>query len=115
MASTPPAFSRRKPDVMTEELVSILSGKAAFEFKALFDLLYANLQARRAVSGGEEMLRLRAYEKLQGLVYGGSVKKEAKKYRGVAAGLALVSLQLESYRTAAAARLVAVPGTVAAA
>jgi hypothetical protein len=37
-----------------------------------------------AASGGEEMLRLRAYEKLQNLVSRGMVKKSGKKYRGLA-------------------------------
>jgi hypothetical protein len=70
---------------MTEELAVILSGTVAYEFKALFDLVYANLRARSAASGGEEMLRLRAYEKLQSLVYRGMVRKVNKKYQGLAA------------------------------
>ena len=41
------------------------------------------LRARNAASGGEEMLRLRAYEKLQNLVSRGMVKKVEKKYKGV--------------------------------
>lgn len=35
------------------------------------------------MSGGEEMLRLRAYEKLQNLVTRGLVEKTGKKYRGL--------------------------------
>lgn len=65
----------------------MLSKKASFEFKALFDVVHANLRARNAASGGEEMLRLRAYEKLQNLVQAGIVKKTGKEYRGVAAGI----------------------------
>jgi hypothetical protein len=80
-------FSRRGPDRVTEELATVLSAKASFEFKPLFDLVHANLRARNAASGGEEMLRLRAYEKLQNLVQGGIVKKTGKKYRGVAPAL----------------------------
>jgi hypothetical protein len=76
------AFSRRLPDLVTEELVAVLSQKKSFEFKALFDLVHANLRARNAASGGEEMLRLRAYEKLQNLVSRGMVKKTLKEYRG---------------------------------
>ena len=72
---------------MAEELAAVLSKKTSFEFKSLFDVVHANLRARNAASGGEEMLRLRAYEKLQNLVQQGIVKKEGKKYRGVAAGL----------------------------
>lgn len=82
------AFTRRGPDVVTEELAVALSIKRSFEFKALFDVVFANLRARKAVSGGEEMLRLRAYEKLQSLVRQGMVKKTltkaGKEYRGLA-------------------------------
>lgn len=78
-------FSRRLPDLVTEELVSVLSQKNSFEFKQLFDIVHENLRARNAASGGEEMLRLRAYEKLQNLVQRGMVKKNGKKYKGLAA------------------------------
>jgi len=78
------AFARRLPDFVTEELVVVLSRKTSFEFKQLFDIVYENLRSRNAASGGEEMLRLRAYEKLQNLVARGVVKKTGKKYRGLA-------------------------------
>lgn len=78
------AFSRRLPDLVTEELVSVLSKKTSFEFKQLFDQVHEKLRQRNAASGGEEMLRLRAYEKLQNLVSRGMVKKTGKKYRGLA-------------------------------
>jgi len=73
---------------VAEELASVLSEKASFEFKALFLIVHANLRASNNASGGEEMLRLRAYEKLQNLVQAGVVKKTGKEYRGVATGLA---------------------------
>ncbi len=79
------AFSRRLPDLVTEELVAALSAKStSFEFKQLFDVVHERLKARNAASGGEEMLRLRAYEKLQNLVSRGMVKKAGKKYKGLA-------------------------------
>ncbi|HEY5741142.1 MAG TPA: hypothetical protein VIS99_01270 [Terrimicrobiaceae bacterium] len=79
------AFSRRLPDLVTEELVAALLKKgSSFEFKQLFDVVHERLRARNAASGGEEMLRLRAYEKLQNLVSRGMVKKSGKKYRGLA-------------------------------
>ena len=81
-------FSRRGPDRVAEELAAVLSKKASFEFKALFDIVHANLRERNQAGGGEEMLRLRAYEKLQNLVRAGIVKKTGKEYRGDAAGLA---------------------------
>ena len=80
-------FSRRGPDRVTEELASVLSKKASYEFKALFLIVHENLRARNAASGGEEMLRLRAYEKLQELVRAGIVKKMGKEYTGVSAAL----------------------------
>jgi len=87
------AFSRRLPDLVTEELASALSRKTTFEFKDLFDVVHENLKARNAASGGEEMLRLRAYEKLQALVSRGMVKmtlgKDGKKsYKGLPKQLA---------------------------
>lgn len=81
-------FSRRGPDRVAEELAKVLLAKQSFEFKPLFTLVHANLKSRNAASGGEEMLRLRAYEKLQNLVEAGMVKKTGKEYRGVPAGLA---------------------------
>ena len=82
------AFSHRVPDLVTEELVAVLSRRTSFEFKQLFEILHENLRARNAASGGEEMLRLRAYEKLQNLVARGMVKKEQKKYKGIPKQLA---------------------------
>lgn len=82
------AFSRRLPDLVTEELASVLSSKGQYEFKELFDVVHENLRNRNAASGGEEMLRLRAYEKLQNLVARGMVKKDGKKYKGIPKQLA---------------------------
>ena len=76
-------FSRRVPDHVTDELVNVLADKATFGFNDLFEVVYENLKARNAVSGGEEMLRLRAYEKLQNLVTRGLVEKNGKEYRGL--------------------------------
>ena len=83
------AFSRRVPALVTEELVAVLSRRSSFEFKQLFEIVHENLRARNAASGGEEMLRLRAYEKLQNLVARGAVKKDGKKYKGLPAALKL--------------------------
>jgi hypothetical protein len=77
------SFSRRGPDNITEELVAALSGSKSYEFKALFSVIHAALRARNAARGGEEMLRLRTYDKLQNLVRQGQVKKTGKKYKGV--------------------------------
>jgi hypothetical protein len=81
-------FSRRGPDNVAEEVARVLSQQTAYEFKALFLEVQANLKARNIAGGGEEMLRLRAYEKLQNLVAAGIVNKRGKEYRGVPAALA---------------------------
>jgi hypothetical protein len=96
------SFSRRMPDNISEELVAVLSCRGTFEFKPLFDILLQNLRERNAASGGEEMLRLRAYEKLQGLVGQGAVnrtvKGTTKKYKGVAARLSVLSAEMKVLR-----------------
>jgi len=73
---------QKGPDVLTEELVNVVSSEADFEFKPLFTLVYANLCARNAAYGGEALLRLRLYEKLQWLVLVGGVEKRGRTYRG---------------------------------
>ncbi|MBP7951273.1 MAG: hypothetical protein KA004_16605 [Verrucomicrobiales bacterium] len=77
-----------------------------YEFNELFETVYDNLKLRNAVSGGEEMLRLRAYEKLQNLVSRGLVEKISgtKTYRG-----------LENIKSAKAPKPVALPVAASAA
>jgi len=95
-------FSRRMPDNITEELLAVLSSKDSFEFKPLFDVLLLNLRERNAASGGEEMLRLRSYEKLQGLVNQGAVTRTVtgakKKYKGVAARMTTLKAEMKLLR-----------------
>ena len=93
MKKTYGGFSRRGPDFVTEELAAVLSRKNSFEFKVLFEIVHGNLRERNVASGGEEMLRLRAYEKLQNLVQAGMVKKTGKKYKGLASALTNLNLQ----------------------
>ncbi len=81
-------FSRRGPDRVAEELATVLSKKGSYEFKALFSVVHANLRSQNFANGGEEMLRLRAYEKLQNLVQAGIVKKTGREYTGVVPALA---------------------------
>ena len=80
----------------------MLSSKASFEFKGLFDIIFSSLRERNAASGGEEMLRLRAYEKLQGLVNQGAVTRTVtgitKKYRGVGARMLLLKAEMKVLR-----------------
>ena len=96
------SFTRRAPDNITEELVAVLSSKASYEFKALFDVIFLNLRERNAASGGEEMLRLRTYEKLQSLVSQGAVirtvKGVAKNYKGVASRMVALETEMKVLR-----------------
>ena len=91
--------------------MAVFASKASFEFKPLFDVVFANLRARNAASGGEEMLRLRAYEKLQSLVDRGAVKKTVtgvvKKYKGVQAPLTVLNAELKQTRLAWSQRSIA--------
>jgi hypothetical protein len=90
------------PDNITEQLVAVLSSKASFEFKPLFDIILLNLRARNMASGGEEMLRLRVYEKLQGLVGQGAVERTihgaTKKYKGVAPRMVTLKAEMKVLR-----------------
>ena len=80
-------FTRRAPDLLTEAMVAVLSSKSSFEFSQLFELILQKLHGQKLFKGSEEMLRLRAYEKLQQLVAQGAVKKtitkDVKKYKGL--------------------------------
>ena len=105
------SFTRRAPDNLTEELVAVLSSKASFEFKPLFEIILLNLRERNAATGGEELLRLRAYEKLQGLVHQGAVKRTVigitKKYKGVAKRMVVLRAEMKALRAACDERALA--------
>src|SRR3989475_13316561 len=96
------SFTRRSPDNLTEELIAVLSSNASFEFKPLFEIILLNLRERNAASGGEEMLRLRSYEKLQGLVNQGAVTRTVngitKKYKGVASRMITLRAEMKALR-----------------
>ncbi|HEY6205997.1 MAG TPA: hypothetical protein VIW21_07520 [Chthoniobacterales bacterium] len=96
------SFTRRMPDNLTEELVAVLSSRAWFEFKPLFDIILLKLRERNAASGGEEMLRLRVYEKLQGLVNQGAVTRKVKgitkNYKGVAPRMLTLKAEMKVLR-----------------
>jgi hypothetical protein len=76
-------FTRRVVDHVTDGVVQVLSDGQAYEFKALFTKMFEELKPKNAVSGGEEMIRLRCYEKLQKLIARGLVEKKLKTYRGL--------------------------------
>jgi hypothetical protein len=105
------SFTRRAPDNITEELIAVLSSRASFEFKPLFEIILLNLRERNAASGGEEMLRLRAYEKLQGLVSQGAVNRTVtggtKKYKGVGPRMVVLRAEMKALRAACNQRALA--------
>ena len=96
------SFTRRAPDNITEELVALFSSKASFEFKPLFDIILLTLRERNLAGGGEEMLRLRVYEKLQNLVGQGAVNRTVtgitKKYKGVDQRLQTLNAEMKVLR-----------------
>jgi hypothetical protein len=104
-------FTRRAPDNLTEELVVVLSSKESFEFKPLFEIILLNLRERNAANGGEELLRLRVYEKLQSLVYQGAVNRTVtgttKKYKGVATRMIVLRDEMKALRAACNERALA--------
>ena len=103
-------FSRRLPDHVTDELVTVLSTNTnflTFHQRTFFFLFTKILKKKNAVSGGEEMLRLRAYEKLQNLVNRGLVEKSARTYKGLkglekASSAAVAAAQAEAQAKAEA-------------
>jgi hypothetical protein len=105
------SFTRRAPDNLTEVLVGVLSSKASFEFKPLFEIILVNLRERNAANGGEELLRLRAYERLQGLVHQGAVTRTVtgvtKKYKGVAKRMVVLRAEMKTLRAACNKRALA--------
>jgi len=105
------SFTPRGPDSITEELVAVLSSKISFEFKPLFEIVLLNLRERNAANGGEDLLRLRAYEKLQGLVHQGAVNRTVtgttKKYKGVAKRMVVLRGEMQALRVACNERAIA--------
>ncbi len=97
-------YFRYRPDLVSEELVAALLGKNSYEFSDLFQAIYEKLRARNATSGGEEMLRLRVYEKLQTLVSQGLVKKTGKSYAAFKVALRARLAEMVAAKTAAAQR-----------
>lgn len=90
--------SRRVPDLLMEELVAALLCSKTIEFKSLFSLIHTALKEKKVSGGGEEMLRLRTYDKLQSLVRDGNVTKVQGRYKGIRKQLLLVAEKLQERR-----------------
>lgn len=76
-------LARLGPDFLLDELTDALRLNAWQEFNGLFLVVYGKLRERKAATAGQEMLRLRMYEKLQQMVQLGVVEKTGKQYRGI--------------------------------
>ncbi len=96
-----------------EELLELVGGATGKHRHQLFELVHENLRARNAANGGDEMLRLRSYEKLQNLVARGAVTKTGKKYKGSPAALALAIAQQNGNIPVAGGKLPARKATTA--
>ncbi len=73
--------SRRAPDLLTDELMVILHEAAGtLEFNDIFQRTVAVMKEKKMSVGGEEILRLRIYEKLQNLVGIGCLTKKGREY-----------------------------------
>lgn len=97
-------YSRHRLDYVSEELLAALQLKRSYEFNDLFQVILEKLRERNAASGGEEMLRLRVYEKLQMLVAEGLVNKVGKSYRGILGLLRTRVAEMTMAKEAAAKR-----------
>lgn len=76
-------FPRSRPDPLLEEVLEVLGSDGPYDLNGLFEIVHAKLRARNAAHSGQEMLRLRTYEKLQGLMKEGAVKKTGKLYETI--------------------------------
>lgn len=72
--------SRKAPDLVTNELIAILHEAGMLEFNDIFQKTVTVMKARHMAVGGEEILRLRIYEKLQALVSAGGLVKKGREY-----------------------------------
>lgn len=75
---------RKMQDGVTDEIVSVLvefeQEREVWPFNELFEIVFVRLKEKNTASGGEEMLKLRVYEKLQILGSLGAVKKQGRDY-----------------------------------
>lgn len=84
--------SRKAPDLVTNELIVILHQAGMLEFNDIFQRTVIVMKEKHMSLGGEEILRLRIYEKLQSLVSSGGLIKKGREYT---AQPKLVSLKSE--------------------
>jgi hypothetical protein len=103
-------LARTGPDFLMDELTDALKTDVWFEFNPLFLQVYGKLRERKAIGGGQELLRLRIYDKLQGLVQRGIVEKNGKQYRGIASALAALAERVAAQHCQRLLDIVKLPG-----
>lgn len=72
--------SRKTPDLVTDVLILILLEAGVLEFNDIFQRAVTVMKENHIPLGGEEILRLRIYEKLQNLVSSGGLVKKGREY-----------------------------------
>ena len=86
--------SRKTPDLVTDELILILHEAGMLEFNDIFQRTVVVMKAKNMSLGGEEILRLRIYEKLQNQVSAGGLMKKGREYTALPK---LISLKSETF------------------
>ena len=92
----PSSQIRRRKDYAAEELVAALLSTPTFTFGEVFQTVNENLKARKVSSVGEDMLRLRVYERLQTFVSQGLVKKVGQQYTAVRSAVQALAADMEA-------------------
>lgn len=73
--------SKRVTDIVRLEVIDVLmNSEGIIEFNDIFLQVCDNMKSKNLSTGGEEILRLRIYEKLQALVSEGGIRKKGKEY-----------------------------------
>ena len=90
--------SRKAPDLVTDELIVILHEAGMLEFNEIFQRTVVVMKEKHMSLGGEEILRLRIYEKLQNLVSSGGLVKKSREYTAQPKLMALKSEPLPDIR-----------------
>lgn len=72
--------SKRVADIVRQEVIDVLLGTGVIEFNEIFLQVSESMKSKNLSTGGEEILRLRIYEKLQTLVSEGGIRKKGKEY-----------------------------------
>jgi hypothetical protein len=73
----------RSRDQVIPELIRVLSTHTWLAFDELYAGVAESIHRRRPFRCGQEMLRIRVYEKLHQLVLNGFAERQGKTYRGI--------------------------------